>query len=818
MFNAAALAGCAGEVILAESLVDALTFWCAGHRNVSAAFGTNGFTPAHLQAFIAAGIGRVLIAYDNDPAGNGGADKLAETLLSNGIECLRVVFPPGADANDLAVAADDPGAELAKVLRGARWIGRGSRPAPTPTHAPFSAPFSEPTPVVGMLAGPSVAVAEPLAGPVDEPLTGSGDGVSVPSPAEVPVGPGGSAEVHEGSPAIPLAAGPPVDGAPVVVDGELRLVVGERRWRVRGLTATGSVDALRCNVMVTGPGPGGGNRFHIDTLDLYSARARAVFIAAAAVELGLQAELVKRDLGRVLLAAEDTAAQVSAAAAAPVEVIPPMSDPERAAALALLRDADLIGRISVDLAGVGIVGEAENALLAYLAAVSRKLSRPLAVIVQSTSAAGKSALVDAVLAMVPPEDLVRFSAMTGQSLFYLGESDLAHKVLSIAEEEGATRAAYALKLLQSDGRLSIASTGKDNASGRLVTHTYSVNGPASIFLTTTSVEVDEELLNRALVLTVDEDRAQTRAIHTAQRQAVTLDGLLASAVREQVLALHRNAQRLLEPLAVVNPHAPALSFSDAATRARRDHMKYLTLIAAVALLHQHQREVRTATVPGPGGARIRYIEATAADVALADRLAAKVLARSLDDLPPGTRRLLDALTGWVNETARERGCEVDLVRFTRRRLREALGVGDTQAKVHLARLVDLELVLAHRGDGGGWSYELAWQPPGSSAADPATTRAAETATTGDRSGFPPARSGLRSARSGPGRGEVGPVSGSGRPADRGLFPLPSKGNGLTEAPEETGSTDPATGTGTCGPVVVASSLAAAPLAAGGGGR
>jgi hypothetical protein len=47
------------------------------------------------------------------------------------------------------------------------------------------------------------------------------------------------------------------------------------------------------------------------------------------------------------------------------------------------------------------------------------MPRPLAVIVQSTSAAGKSALMDAVLAFVPAEDRVRFSAMTGQSLFYM---------------------------------------------------------------------------------------------------------------------------------------------------------------------------------------------------------------------------------------------------------------------------------------------------------------------------------------------------------------------------------------------------------------
>ena len=69
--------------------------------------------------------------------------------------------------------------------------------------------------------------------------------------------------------------------------------------------------------------------------------------------------------------------------------------------------------------------------------------------------------MDAVLAFCPDEESVQYSAMTGQSLFYMGESDLKHKILAIAEEEGAEKASYALKLLQSEGKLSIASTGKD---------------------------------------------------------------------------------------------------------------------------------------------------------------------------------------------------------------------------------------------------------------------------------------------------------------------------------------------------------------------
>ena len=73
------------------------------------------------------------------------------------------------------------------------------------------------------------------------------------------------------------------------------------------------------------------------------------------------------------------------------------------AALHLLQAPDLVSRIVDDMARCGVVGEANNNLLAgYLAAVSRKLDTPLAILIQSTSAAGKSSLMEAVLAMVPP--------------------------------------------------------------------------------------------------------------------------------------------------------------------------------------------------------------------------------------------------------------------------------------------------------------------------------------------------------------------------------------------------------------------------------
>ena len=130
-----------------------------------------------------------------------------------------------------------------------------------------------------------------------------------------------------------------------------------------------------------------------------------------------------------------------------------------------------------------------------------------------------------------------------------------------------------MKLLQSEGSLSIASTGKDPATGKLVTHQYRVEGPVMMFLTTTAIDIEEELLNRCVVLSVNEDREQTKAIHRLQREQQTLAGLLKRQRRKQLIRLHQNAQRLLKPLFVVNPFVDELTFPDAVSYTHLDVYK-----------------------------------------------------------------------------------------------------------------------------------------------------------------------------------------------------------------------------------------------------
>ena len=579
-------AGCSREIILCEALIDGLTFWCAGFRNVTACYGVNGFTEQHKEAFRKHGTKRIYIAYDRDEAGDTAATKHAEELMAMGIECFRVQFPKGQDANECALRTQPATKVLGVFLNSAVWLGKGKRPRVAMSEAPTPSTQDEQSQIEKQPSAPTEEKSEVAA---KEEMA-----------LELPTSPGVPVEeilslAAAVAPFSPVAV--PQLEVPTEIRGEEVLItLGERRYRVLGLGRNTSPGVMKINLMASATNIRGEYGYHVDALDLYAARQRTGFIAQASEELGIKDEILRRDLGRVLLKLEALQqAQIEKALEKPKDQIE-MTTEERAAAMALLCSPNLIERVLADFVKCGVTGEEINKQVGYLAVVSRFLDTPLAVIVQSSSAAGKSSLMEAVLAFMPEEQRVQYSAMTGQSLFYMGETDLKNKILAIMEEEGVQRAAYALKLLQSEGVLTIASTGKDPESGRLVTHQYRVEGPVMIFLTTTAIDVDEELLNRCIILTVDEDRKQTQAIHRMQRESQTLGGLLRKLDRLEVLKVHRNAQRLLKPLLVVNEVAPELTFPDGVTRMRRDHMKYLTLIRTIALLHQYQRPVKRSSI------------------------------------------------------------------------------------------------------------------------------------------------------------------------------------------------------------------------------
>jgi DNA primase catalytic core len=687
LFNPHCLKHGSGEILLCEAILDSMSLFVLGYENTTASFGVNGFTEEMMSLFLKHRIKRVYLFYDADQAGDRAALTLSSRLQSEGIEALRPRLPGGFDVNDFLQKNASPRENIKRLINAARPLSGNSAIAGAGVYINSLAaitPAEEST-----VAGISLKAHPEKTEPVN-------------SVAFVPPALTKAAEEKK----VVLAEVSRIDSVPVPMrqhKEDIFLSFGNREYRIRGLARNLTHDVLRVNIRLSLE-----QQFYLDTFDLYHARNRATFILAASREVGVEEEIIKRDMGRILLKLEELQEDLIRKQTASAEEKPvQLSCEEREAALEFLSSENLVELILADFKACGLIGEEINKLTGYLAAISRKLEEPLAVIIQSSSAAGKTSLMEAILAFSPREEQIKYSAMTGQSLFYMGETDLKQKILAIVEEEGAEKASYALKLLQSEGELMIASTGKDGKTGKLITHEYRVEGPVMIFLTTTAMDIDEEFLNRCLVLTVNETVEQTRAIHQLQRQSQTLNGLLQKRDRQAICKKHQNAQRLLRPLLVANPYANQLTFLSDRTRTRRDHIKYLTLIRSVALLHQYQREIRTTIHEGR---EYSYIEVEIKDIELANQLCHEVLGRSLSELAPQTRKLLGLIHEFVQAECQRENLPQERLFFTRKEIREYSGWTDNQLKVHVRRLEEMEYLRAIKPRYGcSHKYELLYK-------------------------------------------------------------------------------------------------------------
>ena len=644
LFNAAG-AKDAPRLVLCESILDALSLLILGEPGAFPLWGVNGFTEDH-ASFLKGWRGKDLVlALDADEAGKGAALALAETLeLYNP---RAVDLGKYKDPNELLCKAKDP-----------RGTWEGLAAPPVPATALEEAPKEK---------AKDAPKGKELAPSKEGPREGE----------------------NEESPVLDLSE-------------TLSYAFDERLYTVKGLAAYG-LDRLKVTVRLnlgdlpTAPGASAAQagNFHLDTLDLYSARAREHYAEAAAKLLGADAAKVTRDL--LLLCDSLEKARLRAK---PKEKEDPsaMSPHEKEEALALLKDPCLLDRVLADMERLGCVGEREALALGYLATVSRLLDKPLGLMILARSGAGKSTVQDAVCDFVPEESLVKYTRITGQALFYKEEDALVNKVLAIEEEAGAESATYAIRNLQSSQTLTIGATRTDPQTGKLRTDSYKVKGPVAIMLTTTNPEaLDYETRNRFLEVTVNETHEQTARILKAQRDEDTLEGLLRQAERDRTMRLHQNAQRLLRPLKVLNPFAGKLTYPAHGLKMRREQKKYLTLLKAMALLHQFQRPVYNAE---RAGVSIEYVEITKEDLARVDVLAKGALARGLDELSAPGRSLYEEMKALVK--AKGEALRKDLPpqmpvpepSVTRKELSRLTGWTYWQLRVHLKELCDHEYISA----------------------------------------------------------------------------------------------------------------------------
>jgi DNA primase catalytic core len=678
------------EIILVESVIDALSVMMAGHRNVIAIQGTNGLNEADVALLKTHGVQAVTLLLDGDEAGGKAAARLRPKLEAAGLTVTVKALPANEDPNSYLVGQ---GAEaLARFLLSAAWT-------PSELHQTVSAE-------TGLSAVAASAKAD-ASMPVSP---SSGPGASQREQEALPAPPDGSSLAAPG-------AGLPTDTAGNIACHASSVVVtyGLRKYRIMGLEK--GPRKLRATIRVEHAG-----KLHVDTLDFYSARSRRILAMDLCRIFEETPETIDGDIEKLLRHCEQLPDKEADLSAVPRPAESLMTAAERKDAETFGKSPDLFENILADCEKRGLMGEGNNVLLLYVAMTSRKRDTPLSVLILSSSGAGKTALQDAVLAFCPPEDLVKLTALSGKALFYKERLSLKNKVLALEEGDGAEEAMYAIRNLISAGELVSESTIKDLATGRLTTMENKVEGPSSVCFTTTRPDVDPETKSRFWVTSIDESRDQTRKILSFQRQQHLSDGLITSPEIEAILRKHRNFQRLLKPVAVKNPYAAQLSYGDDRLQGRRDQPKYLNLIKAIAFLRQMTKPLK---YEQRNGNAVPYIEADPDDITLANRLAHEILGHSLNELSrPGSDLLLQ-LEEMHNKrkAARQKESGDDLSHatpersgvggFSRRDIREFTGWSNTRLHVHLRELVDFEYIVIETGRNGmPFRYRLAWEGQG----------------------------------------------------------------------------------------------------------
>ena len=505
------------------------------------------------------------------------------------------------------------------------------------------------------------------------------------------------------------------DGSMRHVDGGFTVQFGRRRYEVRGIEK--SSHKLKVTVRVEHAGNPVGEKMHIDTLDLYAARARRALAQDLCCLFEETPSTIDGDIHKLVKLCEEYKSQDIPEGGTPETV--QMTAKERLEAEEFGKSPNLKEKILSDFEECGLVGEASNKFLCYLAAVSRKMDDPVSLLILSSSGAGKTKLQDTTLLLCPPEDVVKLTSLSGKALFYKGRKSLKHKILALAEEAGAEEAAYAIRNLISAGELIIEVTVKDLSTGKMTTMENKVEGPTAVFITTTNPEVDPETRSRFFITSIDESREQTRAILSFQRKRHTLEGRTGKTTIEALIGKHRNFQRLLKQVMVVNPYAEKLVYSDDRLQSRRDQPKYLNLINAVAFLRQMQKEIK-AGQGSDGKTGREYVDVDMEDIRLANEMTCDVLGKSLDDLNSISRDLLELVDRMVREKVEaskdgKTGKAPDRrdITFSRRDIREYTGWPHARVQRYLRQLVDMEYLLTVAGRSGSkFNYTLAFDGQG----------------------------------------------------------------------------------------------------------
>lgn len=421
------------------------------------------------------------------------------------------------------------------------------------------------------------------------------------------------------------------------------------------------------------------------SLDLYNETQTEKLVKKTAERFTLSTAYIQKAVGELTNLVEDYRLNaIDNNKLKAINAKPTLTKEEIIEAEIFLKEPNLLKRTNELIGKSGVIGEEANRLIMYLVFTSRKTNRPLHIISFGSSGVGKSHLQEKVGELIPEEDKIEITSVSGNAFYYYDRDELGHKLILIEDYDGVLSALYPIRELQSKQKIRKTITVRDR-NGNVKTLHLTVHGPVSIGGCTTNEHIYEDNANRSFLIYLDETEAQDERIMDYQRKLSA--GKIDTTEQRQIQKLLQNSQRLLQPISVRNPYAEQLIIPKEVFKPRRTNAHYIAFIEAITFYKQYQREHKVDKTTGE-----IYIETTLEDIEEANELMKDILLKKSDELGYATRNFFEKAKQYLQDNK--------LRSFTNRQLREALKEKPGTYKMYMAELVSYGYV-KKKADGQG---------------------------------------------------------------------------------------------------------------------
>jgi len=266
------------------------------------------------------------------------------------------------------------------------------------------------------------------------------------------------------------------------------------------------------------------------------------------------------------------------------------SEEEAKEAKKYLAHKNLIGKLQSDLQQIGILGEAENALILFLSMASHKFSSPFSVICLAKSGIGKSYLIKKLSECMPKTQISFHTQISENALYYFDSHQIDGKVLFIEDLEWTAKMLNPLATLQTGGRL-VKTTATKDKDGMLHSTTFEVSGKLCLVACAYADKNYDQLSLPFLCLHLNHSPSQD--LHVMDYQKKLRAGLINQAEINQIQRRLKCAIANLQNVTIINPFAPLIQLPDDLPQPRKTLLLLLNFIDIITYFHQHQRETLT---------------------------------------------------------------------------------------------------------------------------------------------------------------------------------------------------------------------------------